>query len=110
MPGPDVALRALAHPSRRALLQIVRDRECSVGDMAAQLDLAQPTTSQHLRVLRDAGLVRVRTAGNRRLYTVDSAGLDAVREVLADVWDERLGAMARHAQYLARSTAAAGAT
>jgi DNA-binding transcriptional ArsR family regulator len=82
------AIDAIAHPGRRALLQLVLDRELPVGELAARTGLTQPAASQHLKVLRDAGLVRGRVDGRRRLYRVDLEGLERLRREL-DAWRGR---------------------
>jgi DNA-binding transcriptional ArsR family regulator len=94
----DRALRAIAHPARRRLLRLVRDDELTVGELAGAADLSQPGTSQHLRILRQAGLVNVTVAANRRLYRADPATLDQVHEALAAFWDDRLADLGRMAE------------
>ena len=89
------ALTALAEPRRRAILMLVRDQPRSVNEIAAQLDITQQAVSQHLRLLKNAGLVAVRPAGQRRLYAVRSEGLEAARELLAQLWPERLEQLKR---------------
>lgn len=63
----------------------------SVGELAAQLPVTRPAVSQHLKVLKDAGLVSEQAAGNRRLYRLDAAGVSALREQLDEFWDRALG-------------------
>src|SRR5919199_4248682 len=87
------ALRAIANPRRRAVLELVWDDERTAGDIARRSGLSAPATSQHLKVLRDAGLVRVRVDGNRRLYRADRARMAELRRALEAFWDERLGRM-----------------
>lgn len=84
---------AIAHPGRRAMLRLVLDGERAVADLAERTGLSQPATSQHLRVLRDAGLVRVRVDGPRRLYRVDPDGLDRLRRELDGFWEPALDAL-----------------
>ncbi|HJW61993.1 MAG TPA: metalloregulator ArsR/SmtB family transcription factor, partial [Actinomycetes bacterium] len=67
----DETLRALAHPARRVMLELVWDAERSSSELAEAAALTRPAASQHLKVLRDAGLVQVRVDGNQRLYRVD---------------------------------------
>ncbi len=86
----DRAFRALAHRERRRLLRSIGPVERSVGDLAGAVGLDQPIASQHLRVLRDAGLVSVRADGNRRLYAVDVDRIDALRAFLEQFWSDRL--------------------
>lgn len=94
----DTALSALADPTRRAVFEAVRHRERAVGEVAAGLPVSRPAVSQHLRVLEDAGLVRVRRAGARRLYAADPAGLEDLRAWLDGFWDEALDSFRRAAE------------
>jgi DNA-binding transcriptional ArsR family regulator len=89
----ETALRAIAHPGRRRMLQLVRDAERSSTELAERCGLTKPAASQHLRVLRDAGLVRVRAQGNRRLYRARAEQLAELRAALDGFWGERLGAL-----------------
>jgi DNA-binding transcriptional ArsR family regulator len=86
----EKALRAIANPRRRAMLELVWDRERGASEIASLSRLTKPATSQHLRVLREAGLVRVRVAGNQRLYRADPIRLDELRAALDAFWGERL--------------------
>lgn len=82
---------AIAEPRRRAILTLVRDREMLAGSIAAHFpDISRPTVSQHLRVLREAGLLHERRDGTRRLYRTRREGLDEVRAFLEEFWDARL--------------------
>jgi DNA-binding transcriptional ArsR family regulator len=90
----DDTLRALAHPARRAMLELVWDAERSSSELADATDLTRPAASQHLKVLRDAGLVQVRVDGNHRLYRVDTDRLSEVRRQLEQFWGDRLGRLA----------------
>jgi DNA-binding transcriptional ArsR family regulator len=88
----------LAEPHRRALLDLLRERERSVGELVAGLQLSQPGVSRHLRVLRDAQLVEVRIDGQRRIYSLRAAPLDAVDAWIAPYrrfWVDRLDALER---------------
>jgi DNA-binding transcriptional ArsR family regulator len=87
----DDTLRALANPTRRAMLELVWDAERSSSEIADAVGATRPATSQHLKVLRDAGLVRVRVDGNQRLYRVDAEQLAEVRAALEGFWGTRLG-------------------
>jgi DNA-binding transcriptional ArsR family regulator len=89
----QAAIEAIAHPGRRAMLRLVLDRELTVGELAEQVGVSQPAASQHLRVLRDAGLVRGRVDGRRRLYRVDAAGLERLRSELDAYWAPALAAL-----------------
>jgi DNA-binding transcriptional ArsR family regulator len=90
----DETLRALAHPARRVMLELVWDAERTSSELAEAAALTRPAASQHLKVLRDAGLVHVRVDGNQRLYRVDLDRLAEVRSQLEGFWGERLGRLA----------------
>jgi DNA-binding transcriptional ArsR family regulator len=92
------ALTALADPTRRAVLEALRDGERPVGELAAGLPVSRPAVSQHLRVLEEAGLVLVRRAGARRLYAADPDGLRELRTWLEDFWDDALASFKRLAE------------
>jgi DNA-binding transcriptional ArsR family regulator len=89
----EEALRAIANPRRRAMLELVWDGERTAGEIAAGSGLSAPATSQHLKVLRDAGLVRVRVDANRRLYRAEPERIAEVRTALEAFWGERLARM-----------------
>jgi DNA-binding transcriptional ArsR family regulator len=93
MSNVQEAIEAIAHPGRRAILHLVLDRELGVGELAERVGLSQPTASQHLKVLRDAGLVRGRVDGRRRLYRVDVDGLERLRGELDAYWGPALAAL-----------------
>ena len=82
----DAALRALAEPRRREILRIVGDDELSAGDIADHFSISRPAVSQHVRVLLDAGLLRERREGTRRLYSLRSEGLEELIAFLDDFW------------------------
>lgn len=83
---PDALFRALAEPRRQAMLRLVRDEPLSVGEIAAQFDITQQAVSQHLQVLKEAGLLAVRKQGQRRLYVVRPEGLETLEAFLAELW------------------------
>ena len=87
----DTTLRALASPARRAILELVWDAERSSSEIAEAVGATRPATSQHLKVLRETGLVRVRADGSQRLYRVDTERLAEVRAALERFWGARLG-------------------
>jgi DNA-binding transcriptional ArsR family regulator len=94
----SAAWTALADPRRRAALELLLDRPRSVTELVEQLELSQPSTSKHLRVLREAGLVTVRQDGQRRVYAVDPQPLAELHGWLARyrrLWDERLDLLER---------------
>jgi DNA-binding transcriptional ArsR family regulator len=79
---------ALGDPQRRTILRLLSDGERSVGDLAGELPISRPAVSRHLRLLREAGLVKERAVGTRRLYALDELGADEVRRYLEAVWGE----------------------
>jgi DNA-binding transcriptional ArsR family regulator len=83
-------LDALGDPTRRAVLEVLEGGAKPVGEIARHLPVSRPAVSQHLRVLKEAGLVRDRQEGTRRLYSVDVDGLRALREYLERYWDVAL--------------------
>jgi DNA-binding transcriptional ArsR family regulator len=90
---------ALADPHRRAVLELLRERPRPVGELVERLELSQPNTSKHLRVLREAGLVRVRQDGQRRVYAIDPTPmlqLDAWLAPYRRLWGDSLDALERH--------------
>jgi DNA-binding transcriptional ArsR family regulator len=90
---------ALTDPSRREILDLLRDGERSVSDLVRALPLSQPGVSKHLRVLREAGLVAPRADGRRRLYALRAeplAEVDAFLEPYRAFWSDRLDALERH--------------
>lgn len=92
MPEPttDDVLRALAEPNRRAILQLVASGEMAAGEIASHFAVTRPAISQHLAVLRDAGLVTERRAGTRRLYASRPEGLAELRSFLLTMWPDAL--------------------
>src|SRR5580658_1765370 len=82
----DATLRAIAEPRRREILRIVRDDELSAGEIATHFSISRPAVSQHVRVLLDAGLLRERREGTRRLYSLRPEGLDELVAFLDDFW------------------------
>lgn len=79
---------ALGDPQRRTILRLLGERERSVGALAAAMPISRPAVSRHLRVLREAGLVREEPQGTRRIYALQEDGIDAVRSYLEQVWGE----------------------
>ena len=86
----DSAVRAIAEPRRREILGHLRDEELSAGEIASRFDVTRPAISQHLAVLRDAGLVNERREGTRRIYSARPEGLSELREFLEGFWSDRL--------------------
>ena len=89
----QAALEAISHPGRRAMLRLVLDGELTVTELAERVGMSQPAASQQLKVLRDAGLVRARVDGRRRLYAVDADGLERLRRELDAYWGPALSAL-----------------
>ena len=89
--NPDAALKALAEPHRRAILQLVSHDARAVGDIASHLDITPQAVSMHLKVLHEAGLVDEHREGTRHLFLVNPGGFTAVQEFLADFWTHHLG-------------------
>lgn len=94
----EAALKAIAAPRRRQILSLVRDGELSAGEIAAHFDVTRPAVSQHLNVLKEAGLVSERRNGTRRLYQARPEGLAEVRRFLEEFWSDRLDALKREAE------------
>jgi DNA-binding transcriptional ArsR family regulator len=94
----ESALHALADPTRRAVFERLRGGPVAVGRIAEELPVSRPAVSQHLRVLREAGLVRERRDGVRRLYSVDLEGLRALRRYVEGFWNEALLAFKAEAE------------
>ena len=95
----STAYTALAEPHRRQILDLLREGERPVGDLVDRVGLSQPGVSKHLRVLREAGLVRSRAIGRQRLYGLDARPLtevDAWLEPYRELWTGRLDALERH--------------
>jgi DNA-binding transcriptional ArsR family regulator len=90
---------ALAEPTRRQILDLLLERPRAVGELVDALEISQPGTSKHLKVLREAGLVDVRKDAQRRIYTLSPAPLAELDAWLApyrQMWAERLDALERH--------------
>ena len=88
-------LTALGDPTRRAIFERLGDRPRPVGELARDLPVSRPAVSQHLKVLKDAGLVIDRPDGTRRLYQLDPAGIEAMRVYLDTFWNQALAAFKR---------------
>ena len=92
------AIAALADPTRRAIFERLRSGPRPVVEIARGLPVSRPAVSQHLRVLKDAGLVRERKAGTRNFYSVDGEGLAELRNYVEELWDEALAAFKEAAE------------
>jgi len=93
-----LVLDALGDWTRRQIFEALRRGPRSVGDLAADLPVSRPAVSQHLRVLKDAGLVVDRKDGVRRIYSVSPDGLAGIRAYFDSFWDEALGRFASEAR------------
>jgi len=94
MANNDIVFMALSDPTRRRVFERLQSGDLSVGEIARGLPVSRPAVSQHLRVLKAAGLVSDRAAGTRRVYHIDPKGLAAIRAWLDQFWDVALQAYA----------------
>ena len=86
----EATIRALAEPRRRRILELVATHELSAGQIASRFDVTRPAVSQHLTILKEAGLVTERREGTRRLYRTRPEGLADLRSFIERFWDELL--------------------
>jgi DNA-binding transcriptional ArsR family regulator len=86
----DAILHALAEPQRRRILELVRDGERPAGEIAQQFEITPQAVSQHLRVLKESGLLSERREGTRRLYAIRPEGIESIRAFLEDLWPSSL--------------------
>lgn len=98
----DRAFKALGHRDRRAILRLIADGDVPVGELVERTELDQPVVSQHLKVLRTAGLVTVRVDNNRRLYSIDFGRFAELRRFLDLFWNDKLAALKQIAESPAR--------
>jgi DNA-binding transcriptional ArsR family regulator len=98
MLNTDRALDALGDRTRRGVFNRLRHDTLAVGEIAHGMSVSRSAVSQHLKVLKDAGLVSVRVEGTRRFYGIDAAGIDGLRRWLDDFWDEALSAFKKAAE------------
>jgi DNA-binding transcriptional ArsR family regulator len=94
----DAGLGLLGDPSRRTIFELLARRPSSVGELAAQLPISRPAVSQHLRVLKEGGLVVSQPEGTRRVYRLNPDGVTALRAYLDRIWDEALTAFQKAAE------------
>ena len=106
----DRAYKALGHRDRRAILRLIADGEVPVGELVERTELDQPIVSQHLKVLRTAGLVTVRVDHNRRLYSIDFGRFAELRRFLDLFWNDRLAALKQVAESPGRAGARPAST
>ena len=93
-----LAFAALAEPMRVAIVERLAERPMAVGELARGLPVSRPAVSQHLKILKDARLVRDEARGTRRIYSLDPAGLGPLRQWLDRFWDKALAAYAEAAE------------
>lgn len=98
MEAYDLAFNALGDRTRRQTFELLRGGPQSVGALAAQLPVSRPAVSQHLRVLKDAGLVRDEQMGTRRLYSVNPESLEELRTYLDNLWTDALARFKERAE------------
>jgi DNA-binding transcriptional ArsR family regulator len=91
-------VQAISEPRRREILNLVRERELAAGEIASHFDVTRPAISQHLTVLKNAGLVSERRDGTRRLYSARPEGLAELRAFLEGFWEEGMGRLKREAE------------
>lgn len=94
----DKALSTLADPTRRAVFETLRAGPRSVGEIAKGLPVSRPAVSQHLKALKDAGLVRDEARGTARIYRIHADGLIELRDWLDSFWDDALARFKSHAE------------
>jgi DNA-binding transcriptional ArsR family regulator len=92
------ALSALADPTRRAIFERLSDRPSAVGELAQELPVSRPAVSQHLKVLKEAGLVREKREGTRHIYEIDPKGFGPLRAWLDQLWDAAFDAFKAEAE------------
>ena len=104
----EAVARAIAEPRRRAILRLVRDDELAAGEIAAHFDVTRPAVSQHLTVLKEAGLVSERRDGTKRIYRFRPEGVEELRAFIEDMWTERLATLKDEAEREERRRRGAG--
>jgi DNA-binding transcriptional ArsR family regulator len=89
-PGADEVLRVIAEPRRRAILELVAHEESAAGEIAGHFDVTRTAISQHLTILKDAGLLSERRIGTRRLYRARPEALEGLRQFVESMWSSSL--------------------
>ena len=97
------ALGALGDPTRRAIFECLARRPMAVGQLSAELPVTRPAVSQHLKVLKQAGLVANQADGTRRIYRIDSTGVQAIRNYLDQMWGQALAGFQDAAEQIAQA-------
>ena len=96
-------MQAIGDPTRMQILRLVRGRELAAGDIARRFAITRPAVSQHLRILREAGLLSERRVGRKRLYDLRPEALDELRDFIDGFWEPRLKRLKRTAEAMERS-------
>ena len=104
----EAALKAIAEPRRRQILLLVREGEMTAGEIASHFEVTRPAISQHLTVLKEAGLVSERRDGTRRIYRLRPEGVEELRAFIEDMWTERLATLKDEAEREERRRRGAG--
>jgi DNA-binding transcriptional ArsR family regulator len=104
----EAALKAIAEPRRRQILLLVREGEMTAGEIASHFEVTRPAISQHLTVLKEAGLVSERRDGTKRIYRFRPAGVEELRAFIEDMWTERLSTLKDEAEREERRRRGAG--
>ena len=99
----QAVVQAISEPRRREILRLIRDRELAAGEIASRFEVTRPAVSQHLTVLRNAGLVSERRVGTRRLYRARPEGLGELRSFLESFWEDSLVRLKSEAELEERS-------
>ena len=106
MTNAQTILTALGDPTRQAILDLLLEGPQPVGELAARLPVSRPAVSQHLRVLKEAGLVTDRAAGTRRVYQIRQQGVQAIHGYLDQMWGQAMAAFQEEARQIARQAPA----
>jgi len=102
----SAGIAALGDPTRRAIFESLARRPKAVGELAAELPVSRPAVSQHLRVLKEAGLVTDRADGTRRIYQIHQPGVEAIHGYLDQMWGQAMAAFQEEARQIARQAPA----
>jgi DNA-binding transcriptional ArsR family regulator len=98
MASPSLGFAALADPTRREIFERVARKPTTVGKLASHFSVSRPAVSQHLKILKDAGLVADTAVGTSRIYRLEPKGVEAMRHYLDRFWDKALAAFAQAAE------------
>jgi DNA-binding transcriptional ArsR family regulator len=104
----SAAIAALGDPTRRAIFESLARRSKAVGEIAVEIPVSRPAVSQHLRVLKEAGLVTDRAEGTKRIYQVKQQGVQAIHGYLDQMWGQAMAAFQAESERMARAEPPAG--